>query len=308
MATATDPEPARVTPPGRATAVGGVALLLWGTLAWLTTVTARVPAFELMALVFATAFALAVASWWVRGERARDHLRLPPAVWALGLFGIFGYHALFFVALRTAPAAEANLINYLWPVLLALLSTLAAGQRLRVHHAVGLALGFAGAALVASGGHGFRFAADALWGYLAALGCAVIWPLYSVWSRRVVTPTSGAVGAFCGASALVAAALHLGLEPWVAPTGGEWAAIVAMGLGPMGLALFAWDVGMKRGDVRLLAVASYGEPLLSTLVLAAAGRAELHASLGLACALVVAGAVAGGWDVVRGPARARRAA
>jgi len=288
------------SPEGRrgATVVGAVALALWATLAWLTTETARIPTFQLMALVFALAFSLAAGKWLIRGESPRRRLSHPPAVWALGLFGLFGYHALFFAALRTAPAAEANLINYLWPLLLALLSALLPGERLRWWHLAGCLLGMAGASLLAVRGVNLAFDAVRWRGYAAALGCAVIWPVYSVLSRRRGDLSTDVVGAFCGAAALVSAALHLALEPWVAPDAREWTAIAAMGLGPVGLALFAWDVGMKRGNVRALAAASYLEPILSTLVLFAAGQAALSGALAASCLLVVTGAVVGGWDAL----------
>ncbi|HEY8210187.1 MAG TPA: EamA family transporter [Myxococcaceae bacterium] len=282
-----------------ATATGAGALALWATLAWLTTETARIPAFELMALVFGLAFSIAAAAWIARGDSLIRRMMLKPGIWALGLFGLFGYHALFFVALRSAPAAEANLINYLWPLLLALFSALLPGERLRWWHLLGCLLGFAGASLLGVRGASLAFDAARWRGYAAALGCAVIWPTYSVLSRRRGDLSTDVVGAFCGGTALLAAALHVGLEPWVAPTGREWMAIAAMGVGPVGVALFAWDVGMKRGNVRALAAASYLEPILSTLVLFAAGQAALSGALAASCVLVALGAVVGGWDALR---------
>jgi drug/metabolite transporter (DMT)-like permease len=47
--------------------------------------------------------------------------------------------------------------------------------------------------------------------------------------------------------------------------------VLALGIGPVGAAFFTWDIGMKRGDIQLLGVASYAAPLLSTLALVAAG-------------------------------------
>ncbi|HVE84232.1 MAG TPA: DMT family transporter, partial [Myxococcales bacterium] len=282
-----------------ATGMGAAALAFWATLAWLTTETARIPPFQLMAMVFGVSFSIAAAKWVVRREPIGRRLSLAPAVWALGLFGLFGYHALYFVALRSAPAAEANLINYLWPLLLALLSALLPGERLRWWHLAGCLLGLSGASLLAVRGASLAFDAAQWRGYAAALGCAVIWPTYSVLSRRRGDLSTDVVGAFCGATALLAVALHLALEPWVAPGAREWMAILGMGVGPVGLALFAWDVGMKRGNVRALAAASYLEPILSTLVLYAAGQAVLSGTLAASCVLVAVGAVVGGWDALR---------
>jgi drug/metabolite transporter (DMT)-like permease len=291
----------------RATAIGTVALALWATLAWLTIETARLPPFELMALVFGIAFALALGKWLVRREPLRAHLSLPPRAWALGLYGLFGYHAFFFVALRQAPPADANLINYLWPLLLALFSALLPEERLRWWHLAGCALGFSGASLLALHGTPASSGAGVWSGYAAAVACAVIWPSYSVLSRRMGNLSTDSVGAFCGATALVALALHLALERSEVPTAREWLAIAALGLGPIGLALFCWDIGMKRGNVRALAAASYLEPLFSTLLLFAFGRATLSSTLAVSCVLIAGGAVLGGWDALRMKPEASRA-
>jgi len=57
----------------------------------------------------------------------------------------------YFAALQLAPPAEANLVNYLWPLLIVLLSAPLAGERLGWPHLLGALLGFAGVALLAFG-------------------------------------------------------------------------------------------------------------------------------------------------------------
>jgi len=63
--------------------------------------------------------------------RGLDALRISPLAWLHdGVGGLFGYHALFFAAMAHAPAAEANLLNYMWPLLIVLLSAPLLGLRL----------------------------------------------------------------------------------------------------------------------------------------------------------------------------------
>src|SRR5271168_1039742 len=100
----------------RATGLGIAAVCLWSSLALLTRTAERVPPFELTALSFGVAALLYVLKWRVAGGDARACLSAPPAAWALGVGGLFGYHLLYFVALRLAPAVQANLVNYLWPL------------------------------------------------------------------------------------------------------------------------------------------------------------------------------------------------
>src|SRR5947209_2438010 len=106
-----------------ATLVGFTAVLMWSLLALFTAASGRVPPFQLAAMTFAIGGAIGAATWSVR-RGAVAALRQKPEVWALGVGGLFGYHALYFMALRLAPPAEAGLISYLWPLLIVLLSGL----------------------------------------------------------------------------------------------------------------------------------------------------------------------------------------
>lgn len=273
-----------------ATFVGFGAILLWASLALFTTLAGPIPPFQITAMAFALAFALALTKWLLRGERIGRHLALPPHVWAVGVGGLFGYHVCYFAALAWAPPVEANLINYLWPLLIVVFSGLLPGERLRWWHLAGTAAGLAGCALLIGGGVG-GIRGEYLAGYLAAFGAALAWSSYSVLSRRLREVPTDAVGGFCGVTSLLALLAHLVFEDTYVPTGDEWLAALGLGLGPVGAAFYLWDFGVKRGDIKSLGALSYMTPLLSTFLLVAFGRAEPSLRLGLACLLIVGGAV-----------------
>jgi drug/metabolite transporter (DMT)-like permease len=273
----------------RATAIGLGAIALWSTLALMTAASGRIPPFELAALTFAIGGALGLGYAAIRGRLAA--LRQPWPVWAVGVGGLFGYHALYFAALRLAPPAEASLVAYLWPLLIVLMSALLPGERLSSRHVIGAGLGFAGAAVL-FGGRISAPAGGAALGYALALGCAFVWSSYSVLSRFLKAAPTEAVAGFCIVTAALAAACHAALETTVYPANATQAAAIAgLGLGPVGLAFYVWDYGVKNGDIRLLGVAAYAAPVLSTLILVAAGFASATPSLGFACAAIVGGAV-----------------
>lgn len=278
-----------------ATLIGLGAILLWSVLALLTASAGAVPPFELAALTFAIGGGFGLIYAAARGRLSA--FRQPWPVWLVGVGGLFGYHALYFAALRRAPPAEASLIAYLWPLLIVLFSALLPGERLRARHVLGAGLGFAGAAALFAGRSEGGLSAHALdptiaLGYALALGCAFVWSSYSVLSRRLKAAPTEAVAGFCLVTSALAAVSHLAFETTVAPAGlTQWIAIVGLGLGPVGLAFYVWDYGVKNGDLRLLGVAAYAAPVLSTLILVAAGFAPATLSLGLACALIVGGAV-----------------
>jgi drug/metabolite transporter (DMT)-like permease len=75
-----------------------------------------------------------------------------------------------------------------------------------------------------------------------------------VLSRRLAAVPTDAVTGFCAATALLAGLCHLLLEKTIWPqTLSQWLALVALGIGPVGAAFYTWDIGMKRGDIRVLA-------------------------------------------------------
>lgn len=273
----------------RATAFGVFAILLWALLALFTVGTQPVPPFQLNALTFAIGGLLGLGWSW-RGGGLRRLASLPPGVWIFGTAGLFGYHALYFSALRLAPAAEASLIAYLWPLLIVVFSGFLPGERLRTGALIGALIGFVGAALLITQGAG-GFQAQYLPGYGLALLCAFFWSTYSVVSRRLGDVPTDAVAIFCVMTAILSAGCHLAFEQtvWPSATAG-WLAILGLGLGPVGLAFFVWDIGMKRGDIQFLGAASYGAPLLSTVILVLAGVAPASWPLALAAALITLGA------------------
>ncbi|HYO59753.1 DMT family transporter [Archangium sp.] len=281
----------------RATAIGAVAIPLWASLALLTTGTGTLPPFEIVALAFAIAFLLSVGKWLLFREDILGHLRQPPAVWLLGVGGLFGYHFFYFLALKSSPPVEANLINYLWPLLIVLFSALLPGERLRWWHVAGAILGLGGTLLLVTDGGRVAFRVEYAAGYASALACAVTWGGYSVLSRRFGSAPTDTVGGFCGATAILAALCHVVFERSVWPSGSEWLAILVMGAGPMGSAFFVWDVGMKRGNIKALGGIAYTAPLLSTLLLISFGRASPTVELALACLFIVGGAVLASRDL-----------
>lgn len=274
----------------RPTWIGGGAILLWAALALLTTATAGIPPFELLALSFAVAFAASAVVLASGGQRSLRRLRQPWPAWALGFCGIFFYHALYFVALKAAPPAEASLVAYLWPLLIVLLSAALPGERLHWRQCLGAVLGLAGTALVLRQGRHEAGSAPLL-GYAAAAGCAVVWSSYSVLNRRFAAVPSELIGGVCGLVALAGLTCHLAFEMDVWPNGSQSLAIVLLGLGPVGLAFFAWDHATKHGRLATLGPLSYLAPLLSTLLLIANGRTPASLAILLAAALIIGGAI-----------------
>ena len=268
------------------------AILLWSSLALLTDRLSHLPP------LLAVGLALTVCG--LAGTiRLRDW-KVSAATWLVGVGGIFGYHVLLFAAFGLAPAVEANMIQYLWPLCIVVFTPLfLPGTRLAPRHALGAVLGLCGAGLIVTGGH-FGLRMQYMPGYLCALGAAVTWACYSLMTKRLPRFPTAAVGGFCLVSGLLSLALYVLLEsPAVSLTAGDWTVVFFLGCGPMGAAFYAWDAAMKRGDPRMIGALAYLTPLLSTLLLAAVNGRELTTRHGLAILLVTGGAAVGSLDSLR---------
>lgn len=260
------------------------AIALWASLATLGVTLRHVPPFLLtgLALVIGSVPAWPLARQW----------RVPPRTLALGIYGLFGYHFLLFIALRLAPPVEANLVNYLWPLLIVVLApVILPGLRLKPAHVLAALAGFAGAAIAILGGGGASGAWS--WGYLPALGSAVMWATYSLWTRRVASFPTAAIGLFGLVSGLLALACHAALEPATTLSARDWLLVAVMGLGPLGAAFFLWDKALKGGDARHIGILSYITPLASTTLLVLATGRGFSASIAAAAALIIGAAVLG---------------
>ena len=279
-----------------ANAMALVAIALWGALAWLGVRLSAVPPFLLVGSALTLAGLLAAPTW--------RRWKMRPLVLALGVYGLFGFHFFLFVALRLARPLEANIVNYLWPLLLVLLAPLLLkGVRTARRPLVGGVLGFVGAWIAIATGHRGAPAdpaaamPDAWLGYGAALVSAFIWATYSLLGTRLrqhgVTYSTAAVGAFCLASGLLALACHAMLEPPYRFTSRDLWPLLALAIGPMGAAFFLWDAALRIGDPRTIGTLAYLAPLISTALLALDDPSRFGWPIVVALLLVVGGAVLG---------------
>ena len=250
------------------------------------------PPLEIVALAFAVAALPTPLIWWGTGADPRAAFREPAGVWLLTVIALLGYHASLYNAVQKAPAAPAALLQGCTPLLIVVGSALLPGERLRWWHILGAVAGLGGVWALVAGDCGAAPATDTDPGfYLGIVGAAAaLWGVYSLLTRTLSKVPTSAMGAFYAATAVVAGIGHLLFEKWAMPSAGEWAAIVMLGLLPIGLALYLWDHGIKRGDLQALGVFSYVEPFLGVVLVVMLGRGDFGWSLVVAGVLIVGGA------------------
>lgn len=267
------------------------AIALWASLAALSVTLAHVPPFLLtgLALLVGSLVALPLSRFNFR------QWRVPLSTLALGVYGLFGFHFLLFIALRHAPPVQANLVNYLWPLGIVVMAPLfLPGVTLTRQHVLAALIGFAGAALAILGGRWGSLDSSAplwAWGYLPAAASAFIWASYSLLTQRVRAFPTAAIGSFALASGLLSLLCHVWLEPATSLPSQDLLLIGVLGLGPLGGAFFLWDAALKRGDARQIGVLSFLTPLLSTLTLLVVRGETPSAAVGLAAVMIVGAAV-----------------
>lgn len=275
----------------RATLFGFTAVMMWALLALFTANAGKIPPFQLAAVTFSIGTLVGLV-WLFLAKPAPAKKPMPKHILLLGGFGLFAYHALYFAALQNAPAAEASLIAYLWPLLIVVFSALLPGEKLRTHHVIGAALGFIGAALLITGGQSLQIDPDAIFGYGLALIAAFTWTGYSLFSRRLPDLPTQSVIAYCAVTTILSIIAHLLFEATVWPTTPiQWLAIAGLGLLPVGAAFYVWDHGMKHGDIQIIGASSYAAPLFSTIILIGFGTTDFSWSIAAACILITCGAL-----------------
>ena len=264
------------------------AIALWASLASLGVSLAHVPPFLL------TGIALIIGSLpaWPFVLRDPSQWRIPLRTLALGVYGLFAYHFLLFIALRNAPPVEANLVNYLWPLFIVVLSPVVLpGIRLRWPHVLAALLGFGGAAIAIVGGR--ELSGTLAWGYVPAFAAALIWATYSLMTKRVAAFPTTAIGLFGLVSGVLSLLCHMALEPAATLASRDWLLLAVMGLGPLGASFFLWDKALKLGDARHIGILSYITPLASTALLILVSGRAFSASIALATVLIISAAILG---------------
>jgi drug/metabolite transporter (DMT)-like permease len=255
-------------------------VLLWASTPLLVSeVSKELPIWEVNALVcgFSTltlALAVTALGRWpaLRALRGRQLASLL----GLGAGAMFPYTAVYYLAFALAPeaAGDANIINYLWPLWVLILSVPLLREPLSWNKILGMLVAFAGVYLLVSGGNWIRFRAENLPAYVCAAIGAFFWGLFSVLSKRqeehepltaLFLYLAASFVCFTLLALALAAAGAIRLAP---PSGRAWLMVAGVGAGANGLGALCWVLTLRHSDTALASTLAYLTPFLALVYLA----------------------------------------
>lgn len=265
--------------------LGVITILCWASLATLGNLLIHLPPFYVLGMSFLFG---ALPAMFKPREMFPS---LKVSLW--GILGYFGYHFFLFYSFRFAPAIEANLINYLWPVIMVLLTPIFFKQeRLKWFHITGVALSVIGCVFLMAG-RSEELSIGMGKGYFLAMAAAITWPVYSIGKKLMGPMPVWAIGGFCLGSAVLCFITHALIEPWVVLQWEDAWKLILMGLGPFGIAFYSWDIALSKGDTKVIGALAYLTPVLSTASLILFGNQQLSSTTAVAMILIISGASAG---------------
>jgi len=285
------------------TVFGFLAIALWSTTVGVSrSLTEQMGTFTSAACIYCLAGLLGGVFLLAR-PATRAELRQLPLKYLAGCGALFvAYMVCLYVAVGLSvnrqQVLEVALINYLWPSLTLAFSVPILRNKARLGLVPGVLVAVMGIFIAVTQSQGFSpraFLQNVRAGaipYVAALGAAITWALYSNLSRRWASDAKGgAVPVFLLASGLALLGVRLAVTEQTALTGRATMELLYMAVFPALIAYVLWDAAMRRGRMVLVAAASYLTPLFSVVIGAVYLGVPLTGRLWLACVLVIAGAV-----------------
>ncbi len=281
-------------PSMKATIIGQAALVIWSLSACCTMALSGIPAFEILSGIFISGFVASSIINTIKGNWS-DASGRPKYLILAGILGIIGNDIFYILSFKHAPAIQVDLIVYLWPMMVLILSSLFLNEKTGIHHIFACILAFLGVyILLTADSETGLFHPQYLIGYACAFASALLWSIYIIISRKYAKSTPELFAIYCGVGAIFSLVMHFNFETTVMPSFWQGVILIVMGVATHSFAYYGWDFAIKRGHFKLLSILPYGNPILSVLALIFFGFADLTIEVLISTLMVfAAGAVAG---------------
>ncbi len=270
---------------------GIATIFLWSLSALFISWTPEIPPFLLAACTSAFGFVLFAFRWMKSREKFDTAIRQPVQVWILFAVAVIAYRGFYLSGLKIAPTVEANLLNYLWPLLIVVFGAFVNRKMPTPTVLCGAVAGLCGVGLLLTPSGIAASSLNITSGHILAFLGAVCWSGYSVATRLMKADSSDLIGVMHGVAVLIFIAFHVAFEPSVA-----WERVDmyhVAGVTELGLAISLgyswWDEAMSRGDQHQIAIGANFIPLLSTIWLVLFGSQAITQRVICAAGLIIVG-------------------
>jgi len=272
---------------------GWATILLWSISALSIAYTPQFPPFFLAASTSLIGAILFSQRWITDRSRLHAALSQPWQVWLLFALAVVGYRGFYLSGLKMAPTIEANLIQYLWPILIVLLGHFVDRRKPTLTVMLSVSAGFLGVVLIALSKSDHSFTWHLTLGHLSALFAGIAWATYSVFTKKYSDAPGDMIGVMHIAATIFFSILHCTCEvpvSWNLVDTAHWIALLQLGIA-ISLGYSWWNEAMTKGSRDLMAVSAYFIPLLSTLLLILFGNDEMRREVAIAAGLILSGGV-----------------
>lgn len=272
-----------------------IAILLWSSAASLITALNDIPPIELLALSHLFGFFYVGFYRFYKNKSLKPFFSASIKNYLIGLLGVSFAILLYYIGMRNAPPLEANLLNYLWPILIVLISALVNKKRLSKKITLSVSMGFIGAFLLISKDSGLSF--DIQSGHIMAFTGAVLWAYFCVISKKINLNQDHMVLIFALSSIILLIASALFEDMAMPSTLVDYILLIL--LGTLATAYIFWNYAMKHGDADVIAVYAYIIPFFSNILLIAFGLAETSPRIYLAMTFIFGGIIVISFDKIK---------
>jgi drug/metabolite transporter (DMT)-like permease len=268
----------KLTPEQKYTSFGLVAVVIWSFAALLATEIIAIPIFELMFFQFTLAFIVTMFRYFRTSDKGA-FFNFSKRDFIVASLALIVSQACYLSAFRYSPAAQVDLINYLWPTMLILLSSLLPKEKFCAAYLFSCIVCLWGINKLVPWNDGLDLPYDSIFGLILAFGSASSWALYSLYTRYHKSSSANCISFAFGLVAIGSLVLHLQKEVFVFPNYFEGLIIILMGVTQMGLAFYLWECSLKKGRIKVLSLASQAIPVLSILILVIFGKATFDQNI-----------------------------
>jgi drug/metabolite transporter (DMT)-like permease len=210
----------------------------------------------------------------------------------LGIWGIFIYHYLYYIALSHAPLAEGAILSTTWSFWIVFFSSLLVFKKIKLSILVTAATGMVGAGLVIAAGKDLTFQPDYMFGYTLALCCGLIWSSFSVTLGKIKIAAEP-MTIFTIYAALLSGGLFLATGPHQLPSRSALFSAIYLGCVPLGLSFFLWNRALNGGNMVVIGFLSYLTPPLAVLMVAVVHGEMVAPQVLLGMAVIIAASISG---------------